>query len=190
MRLSSSRMKTHCRCGPLAPPVVGHVCLLHCLCPSVRARFDETASLPACELQTFYKAVLNKLKAWVEFQHCSLSGCLIKIHEKSNSDSSWKVTTSSYPSWLCLVYRTKEAMNNGAEPGLALPHSFASCCRDCPPCFFLWGQKTAPYTSVAALSLCRAAWKVQRQQMPRTWSDSRHSLHIFHRNQNALPHRS
>lgn len=74
MLLSSSRMKTHSSSKPLAPPVVGHVCLLHCLCPLDKAQLGETAFLPACGLQTSYKAGGSQLIACAETQNCSMSG--------------------------------------------------------------------------------------------------------------------
>lgn len=100
-----------------------------------------------------------------------------------------KAKISSYPSLLCLVCTAVEAIPNCAEPGLDLPCSFTSCCSSqclsalLPPV----GQKSALYTSMAALRLSSPAWKVQGKRSICAWTSSQHSLSIFRRNQSELP---
>lgn len=47
---------THTSSRPLAPPVIGHICLLHCLCHPQQTQLAETAFPPAWESQTSYMA--------------------------------------------------------------------------------------------------------------------------------------
>lgn len=53
---STTTTTTDTSSRPLAPPVIGHICLLHCLCHPQQSQLAETAFPPAWESQTSYMA--------------------------------------------------------------------------------------------------------------------------------------
>lgn len=103
---SSTTTTTDTSSRPLAPPVIGHICLLHCLCHPQPSQLAETAFPPAWESQTSYMA----------------GG------ERPQSTGKKKKHPGVFPVLMCSLWRALEATTSSAALRVDLPCSLTSCC--------------------------------------------------------------